>query len=248
MTSTAQTSSPRAARSLDRPSGGTPHEHRAAAEAAKCAALVELPALLIVALGRSGSSSLVRLLNAIPGYRISGETDNAWIYLYRHARAQAQRYLGVGVEKKPLRLLEETPVCEGWAPFGERASARAQRLRSGCAEAQKERRWSRRRLCNRAVEAARDAQRCHEAATALWRVRIQCPAARHPSKPSAPRLVLIVRLWHCFRHAGPRVHGERENRARLPSGVRHVPAGGRQARLPDGRRAVRCAAAGVDGA
>ena len=133
MTSSAQPA-PQPARALGRPDGGTPQEHRAA-ETAGCAALAELPALLVVALGRSGSSSLLRLLNAIPGYRISGETDNAWVFQYRHALALAPQYIGVGVEKKPLRQLEETPVCEGWAPFGERASARAQRLRSECVEA-----------------------------------------------------------------------------------------------------------------
>ena len=49
--------------------------------AASCDALAELPCVFIIALGRTGSTHLLRLLNEIPGYRLSGETDNAWVYL-----------------------------------------------------------------------------------------------------------------------------------------------------------------------
>ena len=46
-----------------------------------CAALAEMPCVFILALGRTGSTHLLRLLNSIEGYRISGETDNAWIHM-----------------------------------------------------------------------------------------------------------------------------------------------------------------------
>lgn len=46
-----------------------------------CNELARLKCVFVVALGRTGSTHLLRLLNSIPGYRLSGETDNAWIYL-----------------------------------------------------------------------------------------------------------------------------------------------------------------------
>ena len=146
-----------------------------------CADLANLPAVFIVALGRTGSSQLLRLLNAIPGYRISGETDNAWLYLARNARASAPLYLGVGVEKKPLRPLDEVPVCETWPPFDERASARAQSLTRQCERKPLAQRGSS-VICRRARAAALDAQRCHEAATARQcmqnaRIARDCPLA-----------------------------------------------------------------------
>lgn len=56
-----------------------------------CTELAALPCVFVVALGRTGSTHLLRVLNAIPGYRISGETDNAWIYLgWWHAAQQAK--------------------------------------------------------------------------------------------------------------------------------------------------------------
>ena len=51
------------------------------AAAAECSAISQMPCLFILALGRTGSTHLLRLLNSIPGYRISGETDNAWIHM-----------------------------------------------------------------------------------------------------------------------------------------------------------------------
>ena len=52
-----------------------------AAAADSCASLAEMRCVFVLALGRTGSTHLLRLLNSIDGYRISGETDNAWIYL-----------------------------------------------------------------------------------------------------------------------------------------------------------------------
>ena len=46
-----------------------------------CEGLASLPCVFIVALGRTGSTHVLHLLNQIDGYRISGETDNAWVYL-----------------------------------------------------------------------------------------------------------------------------------------------------------------------
>lgn len=46
-----------------------------------CAELAQLKCVFIIALGRTGSTHLLRLLNSIEGYRLSGETDNAWVYL-----------------------------------------------------------------------------------------------------------------------------------------------------------------------
>ena len=48
---------------------------------ATCDELANRRCVFIVALGRTGSSHLLNLLNAIDGYRISGETDNSWLYL-----------------------------------------------------------------------------------------------------------------------------------------------------------------------
>ena len=61
---------------------------------ASCASLSSVRAVFVVALGRTGSSHLLRILNAIDGYRLSGETDNAWIHIGRlmadgHARREA---------------------------------------------------------------------------------------------------------------------------------------------------------------
>ena len=49
--------------------------------AAECSSISQMPCVFILALGRTGSTHLLRLLNSIPGYRISGETDNAWIHM-----------------------------------------------------------------------------------------------------------------------------------------------------------------------
>ena len=65
------------------------------ATAAECSKLSQMQCVFILALGRTGSTHLLRLLNSIPGYRISGETDNAWIHMgwFAHTlqlQAQAQ--------------------------------------------------------------------------------------------------------------------------------------------------------------
>lgn len=46
-----------------------------------CVELANISCVFVLALGRTGSTHLLRLLNEIPGYRLTGETDNAWIYL-----------------------------------------------------------------------------------------------------------------------------------------------------------------------
>lgn len=173
-----------------------------------CARLAQLPAVFIVALGRTGSSQLVRLLNAIPGFRVSGESDNAWAYLARHARST--RSALVGIDRMPLLFADKVPVCETWPPWGERASARASVLRERCERKHISQR-GRSIICRRARQAANDAQRCHEAATAREcmsnkQVALDCPLACGSCHPdgqfltyehngelcSARRLVLAV--------------------------------------------------------
>ena len=56
-------------------------------DAAACAEQAARPAVFVLALGRTGSSHLLRLLNAIEGYRVSGETDNAWVYMGRFLKS-----------------------------------------------------------------------------------------------------------------------------------------------------------------
>lgn len=65
----------------------------ASVDHASCMAIAELPCVFVVALGRTGSSHLLRVLNAIDGYRLSGETDNAWIYMgwFAHTRTLVSR-------------------------------------------------------------------------------------------------------------------------------------------------------------
>ncbi|KAL1527184.1 hypothetical protein AB1Y20_015863 [Prymnesium parvum] len=68
-----------------------------------CEALKRLRAVFIIALGRSGSSHLLHVLNSLPGYRISGETDNAWVHLGWFARARLAAGISArsGAAKKP---------------------------------------------------------------------------------------------------------------------------------------------------
>ena len=93
-----------------------------------CAELAALPCVFVLALGRSGSSHLIRILHAIPGYRISGETDNAWLYLARFARLKAARARLHPVANRLHTSEKEPPMCETWPPFYQRASARATNL------------------------------------------------------------------------------------------------------------------------
>jgi hypothetical protein len=59
-----------------------------------CAALAQQRCVFVIALGRTGSTHLLRLLNEIPGFRVSGETDNAWIHFGRwHAQYQRNKQL-----------------------------------------------------------------------------------------------------------------------------------------------------------
>ena len=149
-----------------------------------CNALRQLRSVFIVALGRSGSSQLLRVLNSIPGYRISGETDNAWMHLARFAR-------GVGSGEAAAWRKQTLPICETWPAYGERVSVRAARAKAGC----------RHRVGRRHREAAaiarsiarspacRDAQRWSLAAENCQRpetralcassskVRLECPLA-----------------------------------------------------------------------
>ena len=90
-----------------------------------CSALRQLRSVFIVALGRSGSSQLLRVLNSIPGYRISGETDNAWMYLARFAR-------GVGSGNVAAWRKQKLPICETWPAYGERVSVRAASGKAEC--------------------------------------------------------------------------------------------------------------------
>ena len=72
-----------------------------------CSALAQMPCVFIIALGRSGSSHLLRILNAIDGYRIGGETDNAWIHMgwfgeTERARTELQAQARRGRRRYPL--------------------------------------------------------------------------------------------------------------------------------------------------
>ena len=88
-----------------------------------CVELADQRAVFVIALGRTGSSHLLRLLNAIPGYRISGETDNSWLYLARHARSLP----------RGLLQLSHRPVCDEFAPYlSHSAKIRAQNLSGLC--------------------------------------------------------------------------------------------------------------------
>ena len=90
---------------------------------ASCSELSDQHAVFVIALGRTGSSHLLRLLNAIPGYRISGETDNSWLYLARHARSLP----------RGLLQLSHRPVCDEFAPYlSHSAKIRAQNLSGLC--------------------------------------------------------------------------------------------------------------------
>ena len=83
-------------------------QHSASSAGASCDHLASLPCVFIVALGRTGSTHLLRLLNAIDGYRLSGETDNAWIYLgWWHAAQQDVRASAASLRHRAGRLLRQ---------------------------------------------------------------------------------------------------------------------------------------------
>ena len=132
-----------------------------------CDALASERAVFIVALGRSGSSHLLHLLNAIPGYRVSGETENAWLHLARHARAA------------PKPAAAALPLCEAWEPFSERAGARAMRLDPYC---QTQHRTKVFQACKEARKAGLAAHGCHaevtpDACRSSASVALDCPLA-----------------------------------------------------------------------
>lgn len=78
--------------------------------------------VFIVTYGRSGSTLLQTLLNALPGYQIRGENNDAFLHLFRAWRALHEAYALSGVIEKQL----ETPPNHPWyglensqaAPFG----------------------------------------------------------------------------------------------------------------------------------
>ena len=77
----------------------------------QCREFAEFPCVFVVALGRTGSTHLLRLLNSISGYRLSGETDNAWIYMGWFARARlAKLQQGeLGGEDSSQKLVRRRP-------------------------------------------------------------------------------------------------------------------------------------------
>ena len=145
-----------------------------------CDALASERAVFIVALGRSGSSHLLHLLNAIPGYRVSGETENAWLHLARHARAAP----------KPAAAAAAGPLCElpHWrAVLGARGRARAAAGGGSCWTtcARQQLRAARRfnKACKEARKAGLAAHGCHAEVTphacrSSASVALDCPQSR----------------------------------------------------------------------
>ena len=137
--------------------------------AGTCEELAALPCVFILALGRSGSSHLVQILHSIPGYRISGETDNAWVYLARFARlaeAMDQKRARVHQATSTAALgrtgsMAELPLCETWRPYYQRAGARATNLTARCKAMQHEATGSHVATCKLARETVREAERCN---------------------------------------------------------------------------------------
>ena len=135
-----------------------------------CEELAALPCVFILALGRSGSSHLIQILHSIPGYRISGETDNAWVYLARFAR------LAQAMDQKRVRAHHATstaalsgrtgfrvelPLCETWRPYYQRAGARATNLTARCRAMQHGATDLHVSTCKLARETVREAERCN---------------------------------------------------------------------------------------
>ena len=143
--------------------------HRHMSHAGTCEELAALPCVFILALGRSGSSHLVQILHSIPGYRISGETDNAWVYLARFARlaeAMDQKRARVHQATSTAALgrtgsMAELPLCETWRPYYQRAGARATNLTARCRAMQHEATGSHVSTCKLARETVREAERCN---------------------------------------------------------------------------------------
>ena len=110
---------------------------------ATCDELANHRCVFIVALGRTGSSHLLNLLNAIDGYRISGETDNSWLYLGWFASAargggfNASDALACEMRRLMLAVHNPAPRArvfgfkEIYSPFVRRPSAAADVLTHG---------------------------------------------------------------------------------------------------------------------
>ena len=150
--------------------------HPPAIKSEGCESLVQLQAVFIIALGRTGSSNLVRVLNTIPGYRISGETDNAWLHLARWARQRRDTAEALWLKQQKQRetradgsstsLQEDIrseyeqalygsekyiPVCQMWPPFQRRAAARVANFSKLCYSGRSGRRVRRSKACRSAV-------------------------------------------------------------------------------------------------
>ena len=190
-----------------------------------CDALASERAVFIVALGRSGSSHLLHLLNAIPGYRVSGETENAWLHLARHARA-APNPAAAAVPGWPSLNASTLPRCETWEPFSERAGARALRLEAECQRVldnmcednipcrEKKRRFN--KVCKEARKVNLAAHRCHaevtpQACRSSASVALDCPVACGTCRPGgaspyadAAQLCAARRLFLAAHNPPPR--------------------------------------------
>jgi hypothetical protein len=90
---------------------------QAAVDGTSCRAMGQMPCVFLIALGRTGSSHLLRLLNGIDGYRLSGETDNAWIYM--------GRYVGARVGARSELLAARRDHGAWWSSDAVRARANA---------------------------------------------------------------------------------------------------------------------------
>ena len=57
-----------------------------------CERMAAWPCVFIVSFGRTGSTHILKILNSIKGYRLTGETRDAWIYLgwYANGRKDPQ--------------------------------------------------------------------------------------------------------------------------------------------------------------
>ena len=82
-----------------------------------CDAIAELPCVFVIALGRTGSTHILRLLNAIKGYRISGETSDAWVYMGHYARQRDSPKEAPANTKGTLRVRgditkDNTTLCQ----------------------------------------------------------------------------------------------------------------------------------------
>ena len=155
-----------------------------------CDEMAQHQSVFIIALGRSGSSQLLNLLNNIPGYRIGGETDNAWLFLSRLARS-----IDPFVVEHTRRRQEggNLPVCEMWPPFFDRAAARAATYSRRCSRKPRSQYESidRVSLCKQARKEGSLARRCHAKKRRVIAQKcgnrnfaVDCPIACHKCVPA----------------------------------------------------------------